>query len=110
MNIGKHIGTNWIVKEDSLFMMRSALVNRSQMRGIVDLSISFTGSFESGDHEKPIQNPYKPKEQARLYALALFLRESRPPDLLKIQPSQIINDDSLVRRMQTCEESRMNQE
>ncbi len=29
MNIGKHIGTNWIVKEDSLFMMRSALVNRS---------------------------------------------------------------------------------
>lgn len=72
MNIVKHIGTNWIVKEDSLFMMRSALVNRSQMRGIVDLSISFTGSFESGDHEKPIQNPYKPKEQARLYALALF--------------------------------------
>lgn len=72
MNIGKHIGTNWIVKEDSLFMMRSALVNRSQMRGIVDLSISFTGSFENGDHEKPIQNPYKPKSKRGCTRLLFF--------------------------------------
>ncbi|VTR62769.1 Uncharacterised protein [Actinobacillus pleuropneumoniae] len=78
MNIGKHIGTNWIVKEDSLSMMRSVQVNRSLFGGIVDLSTSFTGSFESGDHEKPIQNPLVSQKSKRSSTRLLFFTGIKP--------------------------------
>ena len=68
-------------------------------------------SFESGDPEEAAQNPYeKQRASAVIRACSFDGEKSYSPNLLEIQPSQIIDDKPFIRTIQACVKSCMNQE